>query len=218
MQIVAILKSLNDKLIKLQISDKKKRVYVKEIENLIDRYAKLDIDTKNEVYQSLVRKGKEVQKNLNALEIENYLRYCQAALYDFEGNLKPLSHIFRAFLLTSILFMILAPQFLGPILPLVFILPIFLGIKGLKKRSSTGLTLALSVLPIGLLTSVIWIKNSILAFNEGNVFFEELAKVYKLSLSATKGIFTTFVILSILLGFASIYTFIMGVRHKKMFV
>ncbi|WP_040683648.1 hypothetical protein, partial [Thermobrachium celere] len=80
MQIVAILKSLNDKLIKLQISDKKKRVYVKEIENLIDRYAKLDIDTKNEVYQSLVRKGKEVQK-LNALEIENYLRYCQAALY-----------------------------------------------------------------------------------------------------------------------------------------
>ncbi|WDC85443.1 hypothetical protein PL321_09005 [Caloramator sp. mosi_1] len=88
--------------------------------------------------------------------------------------------------------MLIAPQYFGPILPLIFILPIFLGVKGLKKRSATGLTLALSVLPMGLLTSVASIKNSVLVLGEGEKFYNQLAQYYNISLSSAKGLFITF--------------------------
>ncbi|MCX7694917.1 MAG: hypothetical protein N2Z71_04300 [Caloramator sp.] len=218
MQILNILKSLSEKVEKLKLEEKKKGKINKVLNNLIEEYSNIDIDANNEVYKALIKKGKDVLKSQSILDIEGYIRYCEAALYDFKGELKPLSYLFRAFLITSILFMLLAPQYFGPILPLIFILPIFLGIKGLKKRSATGLTLALSVLPMGLLTSVASIKNSILALGQGQKFYTELSQFYKISLSTAKGLFIVFFILSIVLAFTSIYTFVIGVRHKRMFV
>lgn len=218
MQLVNVLRSLNEKVEKLKLEEKKKNKIKKTLNRLIEEYTNIDLDTNNEIYKALIKKGKDVLKATSLVDIEGYIRYCEAAIYDFKGNLKPLNYLFRAFLITSILFMILAPQYFGPILPLIFILPIFLGIKGLKKRSATGLTLALSVLPMGLLTSVASIKNSILVLGEGNKFYTELAQFYKISLSTAKGLFMVFFILSIVLAFTSIYSFVIGVKHKKMFV
>lgn len=218
MQIVSILKSIKEKLNKLQISQNKREKLQKTINELIEKYNSIEIDNGNAVYQGLIKKGKDISKSTNIMEIENYIKYCQAAVYDLTGNIKPLNTIFRAYLITSVLFMLLAPQYLGPILPLIFVVPIYFGVKGLKQRSATGLTLMLSVLPMGLLTSVVWLKNASLAINQGNTFFEQLSSYYKMSMVASRNLFIFFVVLSVLLLVSSVYTFMLGLKHRKMFI
>lgn len=218
MQVANILKTIREKLNKLQISQNKREKMKKTINELIEKYSSIEIENSNAVYQGLIKKGKDISKSTNVIEIENYIKYCQAALYDLTGNIKPLNTIFRAYLITSVLFMLLAPQYLGPILPLIFVVPIYFGVKGLKQRSLTGLTLMLSVLPMGLLTSIVWLKNASLAMKQGNAFFEQLSSYYKMSVIASRNLFMFFVVLSVLLFIASIYTFTLGIKHRKMFV
>lgn len=196
----------------------KKKKIKDEIVSLIEKYSNIEIDDKNDIYQSLCKKGRDTVKNFNLDNLYIFLRYCNAALYDFTGKVNVLNVAFKSFLITSALFMVLAPQYLGFILPLIFVLPIYFAIKGLKVRSYNGFILMLSVLPMGLLTSVIWIKNAILAFKSGNIFFEELSKYYNMDVSSARNLFILFVFLSVILLFSSIYTFYIGVKNRKMFV
>ena len=59
------------------------------------------------------------------------------------------------------LFLALAPQFYGFILPVLFFLPIYLGLNGVKKRSISGFYMTMSVVPVALMTSFTWIRYGI---------------------------------------------------------
>ncbi|QIB25952.1 hypothetical protein [Caloranaerobacter azorensis] len=149
------------------ISEKKRKRYLREINSLINEYKNIEIpDNLENVYTSLVRKGKELLKGFradaNSKELNDklsyYIRYLKAAKADFTGNTNYINKYFRVYLFTSILFLALSPQYFGFVLPAVFFIPIFLGVRGIKNRSLTGFNLSLTVIPVSIMTSFIWIR------------------------------------------------------------
>ncbi len=56
------------------------------------------------------------------------------------------------------LFLALTPQFYGFILPMLFFIPIYIGLKGVKNRSITGFYMTMSVVPVGIMTGVTWVR------------------------------------------------------------
>ena len=43
-------------------------------------------------------------------------------------------------------------------LPLLFLVPIILGVKGSKQRSINGFYMSMSIVPMGLMTGITWIR------------------------------------------------------------
>ncbi|CCJ33032.1 MULTISPECIES: hypothetical protein [Caloramator] len=217
-----LLKLLDDIKIKLQRSNlKNSDKYLKDIDAIKESYKELQVkEEKRIIYESILNMGKDLLKEdkdfKNKLEL--FIRYCNAAVYDFNDNIRPLRRITLSFTITSMLFMLLAPQYLSYLLPLLMILPIFLGLKGMRKRSLNGLILGLSVMPISILNSVIIIRNAYLVRNNFNSFLLDLSKTYGRSLEFVKGLFIISTILGIIMLFTSIYTIYLGYKYKKMFV
>ncbi|MEG0842812.1 MAG: hypothetical protein RSD22_03865 [Romboutsia sp.] len=120
-------------------------------------------------YNQLNTKGMELIKEIknnrdkHKLEtsIEIYQRYLKASLCDFEGKTIYLRKYITSFLFSAILFLALSPQFYGFILPVLFFLPIYMGLKGVKKRSVSGFYMTMSVVPVALMTSFTWIRYGI---------------------------------------------------------
>lgn len=166
--LLPILDNLKDKIQKTRlISERRKEKYLREINQILTTYENIEIpDDLEKVYKSLVSKGKELQKefkiNADSKElngkVQYYLRYLKAAIADFTGNTDYINKYFRTYLFTAVLFLALSPQYFGFILPAVFFVPIFLGIRGLKTRSRAGFGLSLAVIPVAIMTSSIWIR------------------------------------------------------------
>lgn len=220
--LVVLLGDIKRRLEKSSIDNNKREKYIKEINNLIEKYREIGVPNNHkETYESLLKKGKELIKDSNINEkgkVEYYLRYCNAALYDFNENLKPLNRIVLSYMLTCILFFALSPQYFSYILPLIMIIPIYLGLKGVRNRSYNGLLYALSCIPMALLTSVAWLWNAFLASKNFNVFIESLSKQFNKTPETATNLIITFVVLSFILLISSIYTLIMGIKYRKMFV
>lgn len=152
------------------IKDNKKQKYKAELAKLYDKYdnTKIPENMRNQ-YNQLNSKGidiiKEVKslKDKNKLEtnIEVYIRYLKASLCDFEGKTNYLRKYITSFLFSAILFLALSPQFYGFILPVLFFLPIYLGLKGVKQRTVTGFYMTMSLVPVALMTSFTWIRYGI---------------------------------------------------------
>ncbi|SEF78738.1 hypothetical protein SAMN05660865_01008 [Caloramator fervidus] len=205
------------KLMNLKNKDK----YIYDIERIKSIYKGLEIKKdKKIILDSIIKNGRELLKEdvdfKNKLEV--FIRYCYAAIYDFEDNLKPLKNITLSFTISCMLFMILSPQYLSYMLPLLMIIPIFLGLRGMKKRSLNGLILGLSVMPMTVLNSTIILKNAYLVRNNLDDFLMDIAKVYGKSLQAVKFIFTGSLVLGIIMLVTSTYTIYLAYKHRKMFV
>lgn len=159
--LVLLFEDIKRKIDKSTLKDNKKIKYIKELEKLIVKYKELGIPNNHkETYDSLIKKGRELLKDVNINnngKVEYYLRYCNAALYDFNENLKPLNRIILSYMLSCILFFALSPQYFSYILPIIMILPVYFGLRGLRNRSYNGLLYALSCIPMALLTSIAWI-------------------------------------------------------------
>lgn len=122
----------------------------------------------NHIYEALCQKGnktiEEVKQNKqdpkgNLNKAKVYLRYLKAANGDFKGiSTKAIGLYFRYYMACAILFLALSPQYFGFVLPAVMFVPIFLGVKGIKNRSYTGWLMSMSVIPVSLMTSIIWIQ------------------------------------------------------------
>lgn len=148
----------------------KKKKYSMQLSNLYIKYEKVDIDDKfKSQYNQLNSKGVDLIKDIksmrdkNKLEgnIEIYIRYLKASLCDFEGKTNYLRKYITSFLFSSILFLALSPQFYGFILPVLFFLPIYMGLKGVKQRTVTGFYMTMSVVPVSIMTSFTWIRYGI---------------------------------------------------------
>lgn len=221
--IINILDEIEKRLGKVNINDKKKKKYMDEVRYLSEEYSKLNNipDPVKAVYDSLIKKGRELTKDVNTKDIKKvdyYLRYCHAALYDLKGNLKPLTLIIRSYLLTCLLFISLSPQYFSFILPIVLLIPIFLGLRGMKRRSMNGLLYAGSAMPMSFLTSITILRNIQLASKDFNGYINSLAQNANRSPESVRNLTILFTVLSVVLLISTIYTTYMGIKHRKMFV
>ena len=172
-------------------------------------------------YESLKNKGKELLKESNLKQekkMDYYLRYCGAAIYDFKGNLQPLNTILKSFLLTCVLFFVLAPQYFSFILPIIFVLPIFLGLRGMRKRVLNGLMMGVAVVPMAMLVSIVWIRNAILTIGNFEPFINQLAQSYGFSYEFTKNLAIACILMSVVLLASSITLLYNAIKHRKMFI
>ncbi|MBZ9688748.1 hypothetical protein G9F72_020725 [Clostridium estertheticum] len=121
------------------------------------------------------------------------------------------------FTLLCALFLMLSSQFTGFLMPLLFILPIFMGLIGMKKRRKSGYLIAMAIVPLSFAISVLWIRYSIRVFADRANQIAQMSAQY--NISATKaGTFTiVFFLLSILMISLSVIVFVKLRRHKELF-
>ncbi len=163
-QIIDELKKINS------LNEKKKNKYILNLEDLYKSYMEIEIDEKFKAqYNQMNEKGKDLIKELktskekNKIEsgIEVYTRYLRASLCDFQGKTVNLRKYITSFLFSSMLFLALTPQFFGFFLPILFFIPIYIGLKGVKQRTMTGFYMTMSVIPVAFMTAVTWIRYGI---------------------------------------------------------
>ena len=134
------------------LNKKKKDKYISKLEELHKLYINIEIDEKFKIqYNRMNAKGKEVIKES---VIEVYTRYLTVSLCDFQGKTINLRKYITSFLFCAMLFLALTPQFFGFFLPILFFIPIYIGLKGVKQRTMTGFYMTMSVIPVAFMTAL----------------------------------------------------------------
>jgi hypothetical protein len=219
--LLLVLDDINKKISK-SYDGKKRDKFSTQIEVLKKEYSTIEISERHkDTYDSLINKGKELLKESNIKnekKVSYYLRYCGAAEYDFKDNIKPLNLIMKSFLLTCILFMVLAPQYFGFVLPFIFVIPIFIGLRGMRKRMLNGLMIGISIVPMGILVATIWLRNAYLTMGNFDMFVNSIAQQYSFSYEFTKNLAVASIFMSVVLLCSSIALFYSAIKYRKMFI
>ena len=219
--LLLVLDDIKKKINKLYDGKKKERLN-NQIEELKQNYSTIEIPEKHdEIYASLVAKGKELIKEnniKNEKKVSYYLRYCGAAIFDFKDDIKPLNLIMKSYLLTCTLFFVLGPQYFGVVLPLIFVVPIFMGLRGMRKRVLNGLMIGISIVPMGVLVATIWLRNAYVARGNFGAFISGIAQQYNLPLDFTQNLAIACIALSAVLLASSITLLVSTIRYRKMFI
>lgn len=219
--LILILEDIKKKFNKAYDGKKRDRL-INLIEKLILDYKNLEIPENHvEIYQSLVKRGNELLKESNIKDykkVSYYLRYCTAVEYDLIDNIKPLNLIVKSFLLTCALFFVLAPQYFSYILPLIFVIPIYMGLRGMKKRILNGLMIGVSVVPMGILVAMIWLRNAYLTMGNFDEFAGGIARQYNMSMELTQGLAAANIIMSVVLLGSSIVLLVSAIKYRNMFI
>ena len=204
----------------------KKDKYISKLEELHKLYINIEIDEKFKIqYNRMNAKGKEVIKELkstkekNKIEsvIEVYTRYLTASLCDFQGKTINLRKYITSFLFCAMLFLALTPQFFGFFLPILFFIPIYIGVKGVKQRTMTGFYMTMSVIPVAFMTAVTWIRYGI---NVKQDYVASLKMIVDSGISQNLAeilIVTGPVLGCVLFIFASIQLY-QGIKTKDLFI
>lgn len=204
----------------------KKDKYISKLEELHKLYINIEIDEKFKIqYNRMNEKGKEVIKELkstkekNKIEsvIEVYTRYLTASLCDFQGKTINLRKYITSFLFCAMLFLALTPQFFGFFLPILFFIPIYIGLKGVKQRTMTGFYMTMSVIPVAFMTAVTWIRYGI---NVKQDYVASLKMIVDSGISQSLAeilIVTGPVLGCVLFIFASIQLY-QGIKTKDLFI
>ena len=219
-QIINELKKINS------LNKIKKDKYISKLEELHKLYINIEIDEKFKIqYNRMNAKGKEVIKELkstkekNKIEsvIEVYTRYLTASLCDFQGKTINLRKYITSFLFCAMLFLALTPQFFGFFLPILFFIPIYIGLKGVKQRTMTGFYMTMSVIPVAFMTAVTWIRYGI---NVKQDYVASLKMIVDSGISQNLAeilIVTGPVLGCVLFIFASIQLY-QGIKTKDLFI
>lgn len=208
------------------LNKRKKDKYISKLEELHKSYINIEIDEKFKIqYNRMNAKGKEVIKELkstkekNKIEsvIEVYTRYLTASLCDFQGKTINLRKYITSFLFCAMLFLALTPQFFGFFLPILFFIPIYIGLKGVKQRTMTGFYMTMSVIPVAFMTAVTWIRYGI---NVKQDYVASLKMIVDSGISQSLAeilIVTGPVLGCVLFIFASIQLY-QGIKTKDLFI
>ena len=208
------------------LNKKKKDKYISKLEELYKSYINIEIDEKFKIqYNRMNAKGKEVIKELkstkekNKIEsvIEVYTRYLTASLCDFQGKTINLRKYITSFLFCAMLFLALTPQFFAFFLPILFFIPIYIGLKGVKQRTMTGFYMTMSVIPVAFMTAVTWIRYGI---NVKQDYVASLKMIVDSGISQNLAeilIVTGPVLGCVLFIFASIQLY-QGIKTKDLFI
>lgn len=219
-QIISELKKISS------LNKRKKDKYISKLEELHKLYINIEIDEKFKIqYNRMNAKGKAVIKELkstkekNKIEsvIEVYTRYLTASLCDFQGKTINLRKYITSFLFCAMLFLALTPQFFGFFLPILFFIPIYIGLKGVKQRTMTGFYMTMSVIPVAFMTAVTWIRYGI---NVKQDYVASLKMIVDSGISQNLAeilIVTGPVLGCVLFIFASIQLY-QGIKTKDLFI
>ena len=208
------------------IKDRKKEKYLSDLEKLKIEYQQIEVSEYFvKQYNQLNGKGKELVKDmkmgrdisgiLNDLPI--YIRYLKASLRDFKGETNVLKNYLLVFYLTAALFLALTPQFYGYMLPLLFLVPIILGVKGSKQRSINGFYMSMSIIPMGLMTGITWIRYGYQAMQDFSKYVQVIVDSGISQGLAEKLIYIGFVGGIILILFAGTQ-FYLGIKNRDLFI
>ena len=122
------------------------------------------------------------------------------------------------FTLLCALFLMLSSQFTGFILPLLFILPIFMGLIGIKRRRKSGYLIGIAIVPLAFSISVLWIRYSITVFTDRVNQIAKITADYGMSSNTAQVATIIFFILSIIMITLSVMLFVKLRRHKELFI
>jgi hypothetical protein len=112
------------------------------------------------------------------------------------------------FTVVGALFIALSPQYFGFIFPVIFLLPICMGIKALKYRRKTGLYLALGVVPLSVSIASIWMRYVVTVINSGNV---------AVSAGTTPTLFYIFSFLAVVLSVSCVVLIVKLIKYRSIF-
>jgi hypothetical protein len=121
------------------------------------------------------------------------------------------------FTILCALFLMLSSQFTGFLMPLLFILPIFMGLIGIKKRKKSGYLIAMAIVPLAFAISVLWIRYSISFFADKTNQIAKMSAEYSISATSAGAFNIVFFLLSILMISLSVIVFVKLRRHKELF-
>ena len=120
--------------------------------------------------------------------------------------------------LVSALFLILSAQFTGPILPLLFIIPIIMGAIGIKQRRKSGRLIAMAIIPLSFSIAVLWIRYCIGVFVDMNNQISKISTENGMSVLTTQTMIIGFFLLSIVMITLSVLLFIKLRSNKEIFI
>jgi hypothetical protein len=121
------------------------------------------------------------------------------------------------FTLLCALFVAMSPQFMGFILPILFLLPIFMAISGLKHRKKSGYLVAMGIVPLALAISVMGIRYSLDSFSNMTAEITRMGTQYKISEGTAQGLIVACAILSIAMAAMCGFLFLKLYKNKKIF-
>ena len=113
--------------------------------------------------------------------------------------------------------MAFTPQFYGYILPLIFLVPIFLGVRGCKKRSINGFYMSMSVIPVAIMTAATWIRYGIQAMGDFDTYVKAIVDSGLSQSMSEKLIYVGFVG-GILLLVVACFQLYFGFKNKDLFI
>ena len=208
------------------IKERKKSRYLSDLEKLKSEYEKVEIpEYFNKQYNQLNVKGKELIKDMkmgrDISGVENdlpiYIRYLKASLRDFKGETNVLKNYLLVFYITAALFLALTPQFYGYMLPLLFLVPIILGVKGSKQRSINGFYMSMSIVPMGFMTGVTWVRYGYQAMQNFNFYVAQIV-----SSGLSQGMAEKLVYIGsiggVILLILSCIQFYLGIKNRDLFI
>ncbi|GAA0746639.1 hypothetical protein [Clostridium oceanicum] len=119
--------------------------------------------------------------------------------------------------LVSALFLGLSPQFLGYIFPILFLLPIYLGLTGIKNRKKVGYYVGMGMVPLASSVAILWIRYvySIRGDFEGE--FLAVADKFNISASTVRIITSISTVFSVVLLILAIIMFRKLTKNRKVF-
>ncbi len=180
------------------------------------------------IFEALCKKGmkviEEIKTNKNDVKgnlsrAKMYVRYLKSAEGDFKGlSTSAIQRYFRVYMGTAILFLALSPMYFGFVLPALMFVPIFLGIRGIKNRSFSGLTLSAMVIPVALMTAMYWIRYGMGVMGNPEQVAGAMATAGGFSTGTAMLLTVVPPILAVALLYLTIMTIINGLKAKNYFI
>lgn len=226
-ELIEVLEEIENKIMQCDALGDKRQKFIYSLTPIKIQLKTVIVEDKyKQVYTSLVKKGKQlsslIKVNANPKElsakINYYIGYLSAAYGDFTNQTYKITIFYRIFLLCSILFLILSPQFLTPIFSIIFIIPIFMAMKGVKQRVKTGFYLALLIVPASLMTGIMWVRYALFAFSNFELATNQIVKTIGLGYDVAKVLTIVFPILGIVLTIVALYLLYYSNKVKGLFI
>jgi hypothetical protein len=121
------------------------------------------------------------------------------------------------FTILCVLFVAMSPQFMGFILPLLFLLPIFMAIAGLKHRKKSGYLVAMGIVPLALAISVMGMRYSLDSFSNMTAEVTRIGTQYRLSVGTAQGLIMACAIISAVMAIMCGFLFFKLFKNKYIF-
>jgi hypothetical protein len=228
-KVINVLSEIEEKINENELlPDARKNYFFKKLSKLNRYYSELpNPDKYDNLGYSLITKGNDIVnelkknkdvKNLTA-RIDFYIRYAQAAYYDLKGDKKSLQIYIKCFVFMAALLLGLSPQFFGFLSSIVFMIPVFLGLKGVRSRKRTGFIFTISVIPLAMLTGITWLRFCLfVALKDFAGTAASTATAWKVSASTAQLLIVVPSILSVALIVLCFVTAYLGYKYHEMFI